>query len=96
MIDPYDDVALDKLQKSIDNASIRSNRSNRSQKYYQPPIYDPQVVNLHKRPPKIKIYMTKGRDSMGFDLNGDGCDGGDRGDQYILQAPIPLTLGAIG
>lgn len=73
LIDPYDDVALDKLQKSIDNASIRS------QEYYQPPTYDPKVVNLHKRPPKFEISVPKGQDSRGIDHNSIGGNGGDRG-----------------
>ena len=73
LIDPYDDVEVDKLQKSIDNASIKS------QKHYQPPTYDPKVVYMHKRSPKFEISVPKDQYSRGINHNGNGSDGGDRG-----------------
>ena len=70
LIDPYDQEELDAIKRSINNASHRSQRS-------QIPTYDPKVVNMHKRPPKNKILLTRTKDLMEIDHNGgDGGDGG--------------------
>jgi len=94
LIDPYDEEALQKVQKSIDNASVRSNKPKWSPTEYQPPTYDSKVLKQHMRPVKSDIYVKKPIDDI--DVDHDGGDGGDRGDLYIHLAQIPLTSEAIG
>ena len=77
LIDPYDEKALKKVQKSIDNASVRSHKSKRSPPEYQPPTSDPKELKQHMRTIKSKIYVKKSKDDM--DMDHDGGDGGDGG-----------------
>ena len=77
LIDPYDEEALQKVQKSIDNASVRSHKSKRSPTDYQLPTYDPKVLKQHMRLINSKIFVKKYKDDM--DLDHDGGDGGDGG-----------------
>ena len=83
LIDPYDEEALQKVQKSIDNASVRSNKPKWSPTAYQPPTYDPKVLKQHMRPVKSEIYVNKSKDDM--DMDHDGGDGGDGGGIYAFS-----------
>jgi hypothetical protein len=83
LINPYDEEALQKVQKSIDNASVRSNKPKWSPTAYQPPTYDPKVLKQHMRPVKSEIYVNKSKDDM--DMDHDGGDGGDGGGIYAFS-----------
>ena len=72
LINPYDQEELDRIQRSIDKYDA-SNRSKRS----QVPTYDSKVINMHKRPPKNKIFLTRTKDVM--DIDHGGSNGGDWG-----------------